>query len=196
MGLVTIIYCLRFETSLFVASYDSQGYGGGIRPRLHTGFNSDPSCLRSYSIWRPQEKTSFPNNSSIVVDVSLLRLCIETAAFRLFLTFSLLRECVYQIMLSNERLLGLRRSGFQASGHNIKRYKMTGTRSTQGKNKKHLQHFIRKKNPSPIGRFIFRCTGEDNNIRDLEGIIYYGADWIRQAQGKFPWKWQISSQAD
>jgi hypothetical protein len=34
---VTIIYCLRFETSLFVACYDSQGYGGGIRPRLHTG---------------------------------------------------------------------------------------------------------------------------------------------------------------
>jgi hypothetical protein len=22
---------------IFVASYDSQGYGGGIRPRLHTG---------------------------------------------------------------------------------------------------------------------------------------------------------------
>jgi hypothetical protein len=39
MGLVTIIYCLRFEISLFVASYDSQGYGGGIRPRLHTGGN-------------------------------------------------------------------------------------------------------------------------------------------------------------
>jgi hypothetical protein len=33
----TIFYCLRFETSLFVASYDSQGHGGGIRPRLHTG---------------------------------------------------------------------------------------------------------------------------------------------------------------
>jgi hypothetical protein len=40
MGLVTIIYCLRFETSPFVASCDSQGYGGGIRPRLHTGGNS------------------------------------------------------------------------------------------------------------------------------------------------------------
>jgi hypothetical protein len=26
--------------SLFVASYDSQGYGGGIRPRLHTGETS------------------------------------------------------------------------------------------------------------------------------------------------------------
>jgi hypothetical protein len=37
VGIVNIFYCLRFETSLFVASYDSQGYGGGIRPRLHTG---------------------------------------------------------------------------------------------------------------------------------------------------------------
>jgi hypothetical protein len=37
VGLVAIFYCLGFETSLFVASYDSQGHGGGIRPRLHTG---------------------------------------------------------------------------------------------------------------------------------------------------------------
>jgi hypothetical protein len=37
VGLVTIFYCLRFETSLSVDSYDSQGYGGGIRLRLHTG---------------------------------------------------------------------------------------------------------------------------------------------------------------
>jgi hypothetical protein len=37
LRLVAIFYCLRFETSLFVASYDSQGYGGGIRPRLHMG---------------------------------------------------------------------------------------------------------------------------------------------------------------
>jgi hypothetical protein len=36
-GLATIFYTLRFETSLFVASYNSQGYGGGIWPRLHTG---------------------------------------------------------------------------------------------------------------------------------------------------------------
>jgi hypothetical protein len=34
VGLETIFYCLRFKTSLFVASYDSQGYGGDIRPRL------------------------------------------------------------------------------------------------------------------------------------------------------------------
>jgi hypothetical protein len=38
LGLVTVFYCLRLETSLFVASYDSQGHGGGIRPRLHTGY--------------------------------------------------------------------------------------------------------------------------------------------------------------
>jgi hypothetical protein len=37
LGLATVFYCLRFETSLFVASYDSQGHGGGIRPHLHTG---------------------------------------------------------------------------------------------------------------------------------------------------------------
>jgi hypothetical protein len=38
VGLATIFYCLRFETSIFVASYDSQGYGGCIRHCLHTGF--------------------------------------------------------------------------------------------------------------------------------------------------------------
>jgi hypothetical protein len=41
---VTIFYCLRFETSLFVASHDSQGHGGGIRTRLHTG-PATPSIL-------------------------------------------------------------------------------------------------------------------------------------------------------
>jgi hypothetical protein len=37
IGLVAISYCLRFETSLFVASYDSQGHGGGIQSRLTHG---------------------------------------------------------------------------------------------------------------------------------------------------------------
>jgi hypothetical protein len=45
LGLAAIFYCLRFETSLFVASYDSQGHGGGIRPRLHTGLTQ--SSVRS-----------------------------------------------------------------------------------------------------------------------------------------------------
>jgi hypothetical protein len=44
VGLVAIFYCLRFETSLFVASYDSQGHGWGIRPRLHTGWTTNWLC--------------------------------------------------------------------------------------------------------------------------------------------------------
>jgi hypothetical protein len=46
--LVTVFYCLRFETSLFVAPYDSQGHGGGIRPRLHTGYESLVSWTAAY----------------------------------------------------------------------------------------------------------------------------------------------------
>jgi hypothetical protein len=44
LGLETIFYCLRFETSLFIASYDSQGHGGGIQLRLHTGLSLS-DCL-------------------------------------------------------------------------------------------------------------------------------------------------------
>jgi hypothetical protein len=36
-GPAAIFCCLKFETTLFVASYDSQGHGGGIRSLLHTG---------------------------------------------------------------------------------------------------------------------------------------------------------------
>jgi hypothetical protein len=46
--------------SLFVASYDSQGYGGGIRSRLHTGANSLTGlCFDSPDISsaRAQQKT-------------------------------------------------------------------------------------------------------------------------------------------
>jgi hypothetical protein len=44
VGLVTIFHCLTFETSLFVASYASQGSAGSIRLRLHTG--NGLFCLR------------------------------------------------------------------------------------------------------------------------------------------------------
>jgi hypothetical protein len=47
LGLVTIFYCLIFETSLFVSSYDSQGHGAGIRLRLPAGFG--------YSLYRHGE---------------------------------------------------------------------------------------------------------------------------------------------
>jgi hypothetical protein len=33
----------------FVASYDSHGYGGGIRPRLHKGFSRIHECAAFYN---------------------------------------------------------------------------------------------------------------------------------------------------
>jgi hypothetical protein len=49
VGFATIFYCFGFETSLLVASYDSQGHGGGIRARLHKGYlSSDFSLTSSY----------------------------------------------------------------------------------------------------------------------------------------------------
>jgi hypothetical protein len=36
VGLAATFYYIRLEASLFVASYDSRGYGGGIRPRLQS----------------------------------------------------------------------------------------------------------------------------------------------------------------
>jgi hypothetical protein len=61
LGLATIFYSLRFETSLFVASYDSQGRGGGIRPRLHTGIT--PLATNRLSLYclgsDPMENTVF-----------------------------------------------------------------------------------------------------------------------------------------
>jgi hypothetical protein len=61
LGLATIFYCLRFETSPSVASYDSQGHGGGIRPRLHTGFSFGiPRYIASERI--PRKTPSLSNS--------------------------------------------------------------------------------------------------------------------------------------
>jgi hypothetical protein len=76
---VTIFYCLRIETSLFVASYDSQGHGGGIRP---TG--QAPPVLAITSRHEPHSI----HCSSIVAIVSvaagtfLPSHCLETASAR------------------------------------------------------------------------------------------------------------------
>jgi hypothetical protein len=53
-GPATSLHHLRFETSPFVASHDSQTHGGGTRPRLYMGlvlsiiFLSYRSCLYHY----------------------------------------------------------------------------------------------------------------------------------------------------
>jgi hypothetical protein len=86
-GLVTIFYCLRFETSLFVASYDSQGHGGGIRPRLQTRLNESVILGTSYnsSARTPRKKSRFIKNVSLprrclVIDVLLLRILLYTVS--------------------------------------------------------------------------------------------------------------------
>jgi hypothetical protein len=61
--LVTIFYCLRFETSLFVASYDSQGHGGGIRPRFHTGLSRENRLPLLYSLGSDHVENTVLNNS-------------------------------------------------------------------------------------------------------------------------------------
>jgi hypothetical protein len=67
VGLVTIFYCLRFETSCFVASYDSQGYAGGIKPCLHTGLPDNWLCpLLITSRHGPHRKHPVSNSDSIV----------------------------------------------------------------------------------------------------------------------------------
>jgi hypothetical protein len=65
-GLVTIFYPLRFETpptlegqalsSPFVASYDSQGYGGGIVTRLHARY----SLTHFYYLSRSRSRRLLP----------------------------------------------------------------------------------------------------------------------------------------
>jgi hypothetical protein len=54
--LATIFYSLRFVTSLFVASYDLQGSGGGIWPHLHMGLNSFSRAEQRRAVaycWQP-----------------------------------------------------------------------------------------------------------------------------------------------
>jgi hypothetical protein len=65
LDLVTIFYCLTFETSLFVASYDLQGHGGGIRSRLHTGkklwkaLRLSVGALLSFPVYVPPKRVLF-----------------------------------------------------------------------------------------------------------------------------------------
>jgi hypothetical protein len=58
----------------------------------------EPTCQLSLYIAsvRPQQKTPFPSNSPIVIEVCLPRHCIETAVLLWLLAYSFPREPVYQ----------------------------------------------------------------------------------------------------
>jgi hypothetical protein len=82
--------------SLFVSSYGSQGYDGGIRTHLQAGLRFlqfwDPRYIAS---GRPQQKSQFPNNSSIFIGVCLPCRSIETVVLLLLRACSFPREPVY-----------------------------------------------------------------------------------------------------
>jgi hypothetical protein len=77
--LATVFYWLRFETSHSVASYDSQGHGGGIRPRLHTGLMWVYETVFKIT---PRHGPRRKHSSSIVVEACLPRRCVATVAAR------------------------------------------------------------------------------------------------------------------
>jgi hypothetical protein len=101
-GLATIFYCLRFETYLFVTSYDSQGYGRGLKrlPQFYARYYS----LGAYAT---------ENTVSIVIAQKYLDWCLRNRCRGKLFTESL---------PSNENLLWLCYSGFQASCHNTNNY--------------------------------------------------------------------------
>jgi hypothetical protein len=80
LGLATIFSCLRFETSLSVASNDSQGHGGGIRPRPHTG---RPGIIVIQPRGGPNRKhplsTMLPLLRWVVVETCLPKCSLATA---------------------------------------------------------------------------------------------------------------------
>jgi hypothetical protein len=82
---------------------------------LRDSINSITGALGSAS-GRIQQKTPFPNNSSIVIEVCLPRRCIETVDLLLLRAYSF---PLTESLSNNERLLWFRYSGFQASCHNI-----------------------------------------------------------------------------
>jgi hypothetical protein len=63
-------------------------------PNLRISVILDPRYIVS---GRAQQKTPFPNNSSIVIEVCLPRCCIETAVL-LLSAFSFPQETVYRLL--------------------------------------------------------------------------------------------------
>jgi hypothetical protein len=56
------------------------------------------SYINMIASGRPEQKTPFPNNSSVVIDVCLSRRCIETAVILLLCVCSFPLDHVYRVV--------------------------------------------------------------------------------------------------
>jgi hypothetical protein len=79
LGLATIFYCLRFETSLFVVSYDSQGHGGGIRQSQSQSHIATDCQSASQSVTMPWCRAPSGAHDQMFIIVWQLRSCFYGA---------------------------------------------------------------------------------------------------------------------
>jgi hypothetical protein len=86
LGLVTIFYCFRFKISLFVASYNSQGHGGGIQPGLHTGSSLISRADQSSSLLPASSQYGHSWHRAPLGPMAIYLFNVKTSVF-----FSLLR---------------------------------------------------------------------------------------------------------
>jgi hypothetical protein len=77
VGLANIFYCFKFEISLFIASYDSQCYGEGIWPLLHTGLTRRSHVSSLYNFGMDRIESSPPPTAPLLLcPHPLLRKCV------------------------------------------------------------------------------------------------------------------------
>jgi hypothetical protein len=87
LGVAIIFYSLRVEISIFVASYDSQGHGGAVRPRLHTGFRCPRTPWPLYRL-----RTNHIENTSHSCSVLFTRYPATSCLSRIYLRGNLFPE--------------------------------------------------------------------------------------------------------
>jgi hypothetical protein len=100
IGLLTIFYCLRYETSLFVASYDSQGCSEGTRPHkivkvkvmLRQTVQSASLSRNKAPIWGLRADLRLKTRSLLLSDIAVLLMWGALSEERTGLSFARLSQ--------------------------------------------------------------------------------------------------------